>query len=615
MRETDFIKQNKEKWSELEHILSLKQKDPDKLSNLFVQVSDDLSYSRTFYKNRSVRVYLNNIAQQVFQSLYEGKKNRWKLFVRFWKEELPHVVYESRKELLLAFIVFLAAVFIGVISYANDPEFAKAILGHEYVEMTKENIRSGDPMAVYKKMHQADMFLGITYNNIYVAFLAFILGILFSLGSLYILIQNGVMLGVFQYFFIKQGLFKESALAIWLHGTLEISSIIIAGAAGITLGSGLVFPGTLSRLQAFQLSAQRGLKLLVAIVPILIMAATIESFLTRYTDAPDALRLSIILLSLILIVGYFIIYPWLKARKGFAEPLRPGKLAAASRQELNFKEIKQNGEIFTAIFFFYRTRLKLVLITTLISTILYCSIALLLYPDLLKSRFNFYTPVAAIFSNTIYIRRLFDYEHYPLMALLNSFSLSLPVFLTNFHLYKESVKDEKQPVLTLRYFLRYYSQCFLAFGLLNLLLFAATPLNTILFVLTLPFILLALFALFCEGGLINGLKQAFALAFHSFAKFGGLFLLLSLVAYIYFLIFNSPLVYIYYEALNINLRLSSENSTRLFIALIIFTGVFALQLLAPLFGLGKGLLYFSLKEIKEASALNENIKKFGQKKR
>ena len=74
MRETDFINQNKNKWAELEELLHEDVKDPDKLSSLFVQVTDDLSYSRTFYPNRSVRVYLNNIAQQVFYRIYKNKK-------------------------------------------------------------------------------------------------------------------------------------------------------------------------------------------------------------------------------------------------------------------------------------------------------------------------------------------------------------------------------------------------------------------------------------------------------------------------------------------------------------------------------------------------------------
>ena len=75
---------------------------------------------------------------------------------------------------------------------------------------------------------------------------------------------------------IKKGLFVESFLTIWIHGTLEISAIIIAGAAGLTMGKGLVFPGTFRRIQAFQRSARRGLKIMVGIFPIFVVAGFIE---------------------------------------------------------------------------------------------------------------------------------------------------------------------------------------------------------------------------------------------------------------------------------------------------------------------------------------------------
>ena len=74
MKETKFIEQNKEKWSEFETLLQNKSKDPDRLSDLYVQLTDDLSYSKTYYKNRLVRAYLNNISQKVYLSIYKTKK-------------------------------------------------------------------------------------------------------------------------------------------------------------------------------------------------------------------------------------------------------------------------------------------------------------------------------------------------------------------------------------------------------------------------------------------------------------------------------------------------------------------------------------------------------------
>ena len=122
--------------------------------------------------------------------------------------------------------------------------------------------------------------------------------------------QNGIMLGAFQTFFYQHGLLGTSMLAIWLHGTLEISAIIVAGAAGITMGNGWLFPGTYSRLTSFRRGARRALKIIVGTVPIFVVAAFIEGFFTRHTEWPDALRLTIILLSLLFVIGYYIYLPY-----------------------------------------------------------------------------------------------------------------------------------------------------------------------------------------------------------------------------------------------------------------------------------------------------------------
>jgi len=101
----------------------------------------------------------------------------------------------------------------------------------------------------------------------------------------------------------------ESMMAIWLHGTLEISAIIIAGAGGLALGNGWLFPGTYSRGYAFRQGAKRGLKIVIGTVPVFVFAGFVESFLTRYTSAPYVLRGGFILLSLTFVIYYYIYLP------------------------------------------------------------------------------------------------------------------------------------------------------------------------------------------------------------------------------------------------------------------------------------------------------------------
>lgn len=319
MREAAFVKQNKDKWSSFESLLSKKNElTPQQISDIYVEVTDDLSYARTFYPKSNTETYLNGMGSQVHQLLYATKKESKSRIVAFWKTEFPLAFYPHQRMLLLAFLVFSFFVVAGCFSAANDGQFVRLILGDAYVNMTLDNIEKGDPMAVYKQQGEASMFLGITINNIRVAMMAFVYGILAGIGTLYVMMQNGIMLGSFQYFFYSKGLLWESVRTIWIHGTIEISVIVIAGAAGLVLGRSLLFPGTYSRLVSFKMGMNLGLKILVSTLPLFVLAGFLEGFVTRHTEMPDWLAILIISLSLIGVVYYYVIYPrivYLKFKK------------------------------------------------------------------------------------------------------------------------------------------------------------------------------------------------------------------------------------------------------------------------------------------------------------
>jgi len=117
------------------------------------------------------------------------------------------------------------------------------------------------------------------------------------------------MLGSFEYYFFSKGLGTASLLVIWIHGVLEISSIIIAGGAGLVLGNSLIFPKTYKRMDSFKKGARDGMKIALGLFPIFIVAAFFESFVTRHTEMPVWLSLSILICSFIFIIWYVIIYP------------------------------------------------------------------------------------------------------------------------------------------------------------------------------------------------------------------------------------------------------------------------------------------------------------------
>jgi uncharacterized membrane protein SpoIIM required for sporulation len=306
MREPLFVKQNSEKWKSFENVVS---HDPDELADRFIQITDDLAYAKTFYPKSKTTAYLNGLAAKLHQSIYKNKTEKSNRFIIFWKYELPSLFKTYQKQLLYSLVFFIVFCLIGVLSAKYDQRFVRLILGDQYMDMTEANIANHDPFGVYKQGNSFLMFFQIGPHNIYVSFVTFVSGVFASIGTVYFLCANGLMMGSFEYYFFSQGLGTASLLVIWIHGVLEISSIIIAGGAGLVLGNSLIFPKTFKRLVSFKKGAKDGMKITIGLIPIFIVAACFESFVTRHTEMPVWLSASILISTFTFIVWYVIIYP------------------------------------------------------------------------------------------------------------------------------------------------------------------------------------------------------------------------------------------------------------------------------------------------------------------
>lgn len=306
MREGQFIQQNIEKWKGYQ---STPVTDPDELARRFTDLVEDLGYAKTFYPQSRVTAYLNSLSSGIYLGIYKNKKEESSRIFRFWKSELPVIMFRYRRELFYALTLFIFFCVIAAFSAGHDEHFVRGVLGDSYVEMTEENIAKGDPFGVYKSDDPMNMFLTIALNNIRISFMIFITGILACVGTIWFLFTNGMMLGSFQYYFFTKGLGMKSILVIWIHGTLEISSIIIAGGAGIVLGRSLLFPGSDTRISSLKRGARDGLKMMIGLVPVFLAAAFLEGFVTRFSNMPVWLSVSILAGSLTFIIWYFAVYP------------------------------------------------------------------------------------------------------------------------------------------------------------------------------------------------------------------------------------------------------------------------------------------------------------------
>ena len=277
-----FIKKNKERWLQNQHNPS---QDPDEMAASFTQLVDDLAYAKTFYPSGKVTAYINSQASKIYLDIY---KNGVILFS------------------LVGFVIFFA---IGFFTSQQDDDVARGFFGDSYVEKTVENIESGNPFGIYESGSPLLSWLGIMINNIKVALLMFVSGLFCGIPTLYKHAETSAMVGIFDQFFAARGFGIDFWLVVFVHGTLEITALIISTAAGLVLGKSFLFPGTIKRMEAFKQGAKDGVKIMIGLMPVFALAAFFEGFITRLYNDVSVLTTIIFALSVIFVVWYFILYP------------------------------------------------------------------------------------------------------------------------------------------------------------------------------------------------------------------------------------------------------------------------------------------------------------------
>ena len=507
--------------------------------------------------------------------------------------------------------MFLLAFGIGVLSSAMDHTFPEVILGEQYVAMTLENIESGDPMAVYKQRGEFGMFVGITLNNLMVAFLTFVVGAFYMIGSIAILVRNAIMVGAFQYFFIEKGLFWESFLTIWIHGTLEISAIVIAGAAGITMGRGLAFPGTLTRAQSFQKSARRGIKIMMGVVPIFIIAGFFEGFLTRYTEAPNLLRGIFILTCLLFVLGYFVWYPMRVGRK-----LRPHseddyKVAPSRPFAINFYEIKSSAEIFSDLFQLYKKHLPSIIRASALAAAGFCLVVFLASESKPSEMFGY---PFSLFTPNVILGQFFAWET-PVILGVNLLAIAYVGGQVYPKVVQEAQNSKPTPfnwqVLLLNTF-----KVLVAAMSMYFVLWLGPFLTFLGILIVFPFLLLWGAVMFSESkGVLTSLNRAFILGRKGYSKMFGLFFILTLLSILFLGIVDSSVMWLFIGLIewvvNFDQAIMDEISIVLLTGIVLFT----VYLIYSFFVVGFGLIYYSLVETEDAISLNQSIDNLGIKQK
>jgi uncharacterized membrane protein SpoIIM required for sporulation len=117
-------------------------------------------------------------------------------------------------------------------------------------------------------------------NNIRVAFLAFAGGMLLGLGTLYVLLYNGLLLGVVAGLAIGAGNGRPFFELVLAHGVLELSCIAVSGLAGLRIASAIIDPGNRARGDALRSESRAAVEIILGTMFWLVVAGLVEGFLT-----------------------------------------------------------------------------------------------------------------------------------------------------------------------------------------------------------------------------------------------------------------------------------------------------------------------------------------------
>jgi uncharacterized membrane protein SpoIIM required for sporulation len=288
-----WLEKRKPYWTRLEQLVqqssrgiaALSHEELKELGLLYRQTASDLATVRGDASSKQLAIYLNQLLGRSHNLIYMGHKPKMSALASFYRDKYPQVFHETLPQTALALSIFLVAALAAWVLTMRDPAFAYRLLGAHMMDTIEQRKMWTDSIVTIKPLASS----GILTNNLSVAFSAFALGITGGLGTIWMLMVNGLLIGVIGAATARAGM----ALQLWSfvapHGVLELPAIIISGGSGLEIARGLLFPGLLPRRDSLALAGARAAKLLMGTIPLLIMAGVIEGFFSP-SDAPVAMK-------------------------------------------------------------------------------------------------------------------------------------------------------------------------------------------------------------------------------------------------------------------------------------------------------------------------------------
>lgn len=315
-----YIARNESTWVHLDELTgrarrnmaNLEPAEIEELVQLYQRVSAHLSYVRTNFREPALLARLTRLVAAANGVIYGKRAKTWRAVGTFFALTFPGAVYHCRRFIGVAALLFFVPALLLGLWLSNDPaaldRSAPAKVRHEYVHDLFEQYYSDEPAPVF--------FAGVTTNNIRVSFLVYALGAMSGgVGAMYLLLLNGAPLGIIGSWMIAEGDFTRFLGFILPHGALELSAIIIAGAAGLRIGWTMVVPGDRTRGDAFREEGLRSITIIIGLMTMFLAAGLIEGFITG-SGLATSLRVGLGLTMWLVYVGYLVVQGRVASSRG-----------------------------------------------------------------------------------------------------------------------------------------------------------------------------------------------------------------------------------------------------------------------------------------------------------
>ncbi|MEM8639304.1 MAG: stage II sporulation protein M [Cyanobacteria bacterium P01_G01_bin.54] len=271
------------------------------LASLYRSVSADLARAQTHRLGQRLTQMLQDLTAQGYHQIYQGQRHQeWAAVREFLLWGLPAALQRNGLYIAIATLLFLGMGLIGGAIATLDPQVIPVLVPAHLIE----TVRKGELWMGSILGQEPIASASIMINNLLVSFGAIAGGITLGLWTVYILVFNGLFLGIVATLVAQHDLAYPFWAFVLPHGSLELPAICIAGGAGLLIARGLLYPGRYTRLAAVQYYSNQAAQLTVGVVLLLIIAGFIEGLFSPNPLVPDALKYLAGGMLFFLLIGY-----------------------------------------------------------------------------------------------------------------------------------------------------------------------------------------------------------------------------------------------------------------------------------------------------------------------